>query len=93
MSLPLPSQTFVVVGVARDVAGFRIAGYSEAGVYVPTTPASVETGLIARVDGDPELARRALLQRLTAIDPNMGMVMTLRTVGRLETYPLRSPSG
>jgi predicted permease len=87
--LPLPSQTFVVVGVARDVAGFRIAGYSEAGVYLPTTPARVDTGLVARVDGDPELARRALLQRLTAIDPNMGMVMTLRTVGRLETYPLK----
>ena len=85
---PLPSPTFVVVGVVRDVAGFRIAGYAEAGVYVPTNTATAETALIARVSGDPELARRTLLQRLTTIDPNMGMVMTMRTVGRLETYPL-----
>ncbi len=85
----LPSQTFIVVGVVRDVAGFRIAGYSEAGVYVPTGPATAETALIARVHGDPELARRALLERLTSIDPNMGMVMTMRTLGRLETYPLQ----
>ncbi len=86
---PLPSQTLVVVGVVRDVAGFRIAGYAEAGVYVPTGPEKVKTSLIVRVHGDPELARRALLERLTAIDPNLGMVMTLRTLGRLETYPLQ----
>ena len=85
----LPSHAFIVVGVVRDVAGFRIAGYPEAGVYVPTGPATAETALVARVHGDPELARRALLERLTTIDPNMGMVMTLRTVGRLETYPLQ----
>ena len=85
----LSSQTFVVVGVVRDVAGFRITGYAEAGVYVPTGPGKTKTGLIARVQGDPELARRALLERLTPIDPNMGMVMTLRTLGRLETYPLQ----
>jgi len=86
---PLPSQTFTVVGVVRDVAGFRMAGYSEAGVYVPTGPATAETSLITRVHGDPELVRRALLERLTAIDPNMGMVLTMRTLGRIETYPLQ----
>jgi putative ABC transport system permease protein len=85
----LPSQSLTVVGVVRDVAGFRIAGYSEAGVYVPGSAAMAEMDLIARVNGDPERARRALLERLTAIDPNMGMVMTLRTLGRLETYPLQ----
>jgi len=85
----LPAQTLMVVGVVRDVAGFRIAGFAEAGVYVPTNPATAKTGLVARVQGDPELARRALLERLTTIDPNMGMVMTMRTMGRLETYPLR----
>ena len=45
--------------------------------------------LIARVHGDPERARRALVERLTRIDPNMGMVLTLRTLGRMETYPLQ----
>ena len=42
-----------------------------------------------RVHGDPEQARRALLQRLTAIDPNMGEVMTMRTLARMETYFLQ----
>jgi hypothetical protein len=86
---PFPSQTFIVVGVVRDVAGFRVTGYPEAGVYVPTRPANAQTDLVARVQGDPELARRALLQRLTIIDPNMGQVTTMRTLGRLETYPLK----
>jgi predicted permease len=85
----LPSRSFVVVGIVRDVAGFRIVGYSEAGVYVPGSPAAAQTALIVRVHGDPELARRALLERLTAIDPNMGLVLTMRTLGRLETYPLQ----
>ena len=71
------------------MAGFRISGFSEAGVYVPAGPANARMDLIARVSGDPELARRALLERLTTIDPNMGMVMTLRTLGRMETYPLQ----
>jgi putative ABC transport system permease protein len=85
----LSSPSFTVVGVIRDVAGFRIAGYSEAGVYVPGSAAMAEMDLIARVHGDPERVRRALLERLTAIDPNMGMVMTLQTLGRLETYLLQ----
>jgi predicted permease len=86
---PLPSRSFTVVGVVRDVAGFRIAGTSDAGVYLPTAASVAETVLIVRVHGDPELARVALLERLSSIDPNMGQVMTLRTLGRLETYPLQ----
>jgi predicted permease len=86
---PLASQIFTVIGVVRDVAGFRISGFSEAGVYVPATAAMAETDLIVRVHGDPELARRDLLERLTTIDPSMGQVLTLRTLGRLETYPLQ----
>jgi predicted permease len=86
----LPSRTFSVVGVVRDVAGFRLAGYTEAGVYIPTGPATAETNLIVRVIGDPERARRALTEQLAAIDPNTGMLLTLRTVARLETYPLQA---
>jgi predicted lysophospholipase L1 biosynthesis ABC-type transport system permease subunit len=86
---PLPSRTFTVVGVARDVAGFRFADFGEAGVYVPTNPASAETSLVLRVHGDPEVARRALLERLTSVDPNMGQVATMRTVARMETYLLQ----
>ena len=86
---PLVSRTFTVVGVTRDIAGFRLADFKEAGVFVPTTAAVAETSLVVRVHGDPEEARRALLQRLTAIDPNMGQVLTLRTLARLETYFLQ----
>ena len=39
---PLPSRSFTVVGVARDVAGFRIADFREAGVYVPTSTQHAE---------------------------------------------------
>jgi ABC-type lipoprotein release transport system permease subunit len=86
---PLTVRAFTVVGVMRDVAGFRFADSKEAGVYVPTSAEVAETSLTVRVQGDPELARRALLQRLTAVDPNMGQVITMRTVAQMETYFLQ----
>ncbi len=86
---PLPSRDFVVVGVVRDVAGFRFTGYAEAGVYLPTGPGNARTALTLRAHGDPERARRALLERLTIVDPNMGQVMTLRTLARMQSYLLQ----
>jgi ABC-type antimicrobial peptide transport system permease subunit len=48
------------------------------------------TSLIARVHGDPELARQRLLNRLTMIDPNMArQVLTMRTLARMDTYLLQ----
>jgi predicted permease len=86
----IQSQTFTVTGVVRDVAGLRIAPLEKAVVYVPTSPAMARTSLIARVHGDPELARQTLLNRLTAIDPDMGrQVTTLRTLARMETFFLQ----
>ena len=41
---------------------------------------------MARVSGDPDLARQTLLDHLTRIDPNMGMIVTMRTVARLEGF-------
>jgi predicted permease len=87
---PLRSRTFVVVGIARDVAGFRFSGRA-AGVYVPIGAEAARTALTMRVHGDPERARRALVDRLTAIDPNMGEVTTLRTLARLDAYILGIP--
>ena len=87
---PLSARTLTVVGVTRDVTGFRLAGFKEAGVYVPISAGIPKTSLIVRVQGDPDQARHALLQRLTAIDPNMGQVITMRTMSRLETYLLGS---
>jgi putative ABC transport system permease protein len=86
---PLSARTFTVVGIARDVPGFRFADSEEADVYVPISASAAKTSLIVRVHGDPEQARQALLQRLTLIDPNMGEVVTMRTVARIETYFLQ----
>ena len=81
-------RTFTVVGIARDVAGFRFADFKQAGVYVPIGASHAKTSLIARVQGNPDEARRALLRTLTAVDPNMGQVVTLRAAAKLETYLL-----
>ena len=84
----LESRIFTVVGVARDVAGFRIAPFTKAVVYVPTSAAMPHTALIARVHGDPELARQTLLSRLTPIDAD-SQVGTMLWITRMETYFLR----
>jgi predicted permease len=83
------ARTVTVVGVARDVAGFRITDVKEAGVFLPTSLDVAKTSAIARVQGDPNLARQTLLDHLTRIDPNMGQIMTLRSVARLETFFLQ----
>jgi hypothetical protein len=86
----LRARTAVVIGVARDVAGFRMAGMElgGAGVYLPIDAAAATTSLLARVRGDAEIARRALVDRLAAIDPNMSEVGTLDTLARADAYIL-----
>ena len=86
---PLPSRSFTVVGIARDVPGFRLMDSREPGVFVPASTDTQETSVIARVQGDPELARQRLLERLTIVDPNMGQILTMRTMARMETYFLQ----
>lgn len=88
-ALSLSAPALTVVGVVRDVPGFQLAGFPPTGLYAPATSSMPETSLVVRVLGDPEAARRSLLDRLTRIDPNMGMVVTLRTIDRLQTYPLQ----
>ena len=90
---PLLARTAVVVGVARDVAGFRIIGVraAGAGVYLPIGAEAARTALTMRVHGDSERARRALLERLSVIDPSMGEVTTLRTLASMEAYILGIP--
>ena len=85
---PLTPRTVTVIGVSKDVAGFRITDVREAGVFLPTTVDAPKTFLVARIRGDADLARQTLLERLTRIDPNMGKIITLRTVARLETFML-----
>ena len=83
---PLPSRMVTVVGVSRDVTGFRFTGVKGSIVFLPTTLDVPKTMAMARVSGDPDLARQTLLDHLTRIDPNMGMIVTMRTVARLERF-------
>ncbi len=82
-------RTVTVVGVARDVPGFRITDVKEAGVFLPTSLEAAKTSVIARVQGAPNLARETLLDHLTQVDPNMGNIITMQTVARLETFFLQ----
>ena len=85
----LHPRTVTVVGVARDVPGFRITDVKEAGVFLPTSLDVAKTSVVARVQGPPNLARERLLERLTKIDSNMGSIITMQTVARLETFFLQ----
>ena len=87
------ARTAVVVGVARDVAGFRLGTMrlGGAGIYMPTSAEAAMTALTIGVRGDAEIARRALVDRMAAIDPNMGDVSTMQTIARAEVYLLGIP--
>jgi predicted permease len=90
---PLLSRSFIVVGIARDVPGFRIGGQraAGAGIYVPISAEVAKTSLTLRARGDSERARHALVDRLALIDPNMAEVTTLRTIARIGAYILAIP--
>ena len=85
----LQARMVTVVGVARDVPGFRLTGIRDAGVFLPTGLEAARTSIVARVKGDPNLARQTLLEHLSRVDPNTGMIVTMRTLARLETFFLQ----
>jgi predicted permease len=91
--LPPPARSLAVVGVARDVPGFRLGGFrmAGAGVYIPIATEVAGTTLLMQTKGDAASARRALVDRLAAIDPNMGEVETLQSFASAETYLLAIP--
>lgn len=82
---PTPSRLVTVVGVARDVAGFRFIDTKNAGIFLPTSVNAPKTFVAARLKGDSALAYRTLVDRLTAVDPNLGLIVTMRTLASLET--------
>jgi predicted permease len=84
-----PGRLMTVVGVVRDVAGFRFTNTDDVGIFLPTSVNAPKTTIVARVRGDVDHARLTLIDRLVTIDPGMGMVATMRTVARLETYFLQ----
>jgi predicted permease len=86
---PTPARLVTVVGVSREVAGFRFLDTQEAGVFLPTSVNAPASFVVARIKGEPELVHRTLVDRLTRIDPNMGLIVTMRTLARLETFFLQ----
>jgi len=86
---PMPARLVTVVGVSHDVAGFRIIDTREAGIFLPTSVNVPKTSIAARVKGDSALTQRTLVDRLPRIDQNLGMVVTMRTLARLETFFLQ----
>jgi predicted permease len=86
----LQARTAVVIGVARDVAGFSIGGVriGGAGVYLPIDASVPATGLTLRVRGDEALAERALVDRFAARDPNMAEIEALAMFARADVYIL-----
>ena len=89
----LQARSVAVVGVARDVAGFRLGGarLGGAGIYMPITTETGATSLTIHVRGDTERARHTLVDQLAAIDPNMAEISTMRTLARAEVYLLTIP--
>jgi predicted permease len=87
------ARSFTVIGVTRNVAGFRMGGVrmAGAGVYVPIGPDVASTSLILATRGDVERARRSLIDRMARIDPNLAEVETLQSVARMEAYLLAIP--
>jgi hypothetical protein len=53
-----------VVGVSRDAPGFRFSDVKDARVFLPTNLDAVNTSVVARVQGAPDLARQTLIDRL-----------------------------
>ena len=90
---PTLSRSFVVVGIARDVPGFRLGAFriAGAGIYLPIGAQADNTSLLLRVRGEPDPARFALVDRLAAIDPNMAQVSSLQAFARGEAYLLGIP--
>jgi predicted permease len=87
----VPSRTFTVVGVVREVGeGVLLPDtFTFRGVYLPAGPENPGTALILRVRGEPEQTRQALLDRLTSIDPGLGRITTMRAMAGMQTSILR----
>jgi predicted permease len=85
----VPAQLATVIGVVRDVrSALKLFDFTYSGIYLPTTPEQSNTSFVLRVHGDPETARRSLLDALTKVDPALGEIATMRMMARLETAVL-----
>jgi putative ABC transport system permease protein len=81
----VPAQLFTVIGVVRDVrSALKLFDFGYSGIYLPTTPEQARTSFVLRVHGDPDTARRTLLDALTKVDPALA-ITTMKMMAGLET--------
>lgn len=100
ISAPTPGATggqspapgaFTVVGIARDIENSLVlTSVTDPDIYLPISGESAGTSLTVHVHGDPDQARRLLLDRLTHIDPSLDDVKTLRAMTAMGTFALRT---
>ncbi len=82
----IPAQLYTVVGIVRDVrSALKLFDFAYSGIYLPTTAEQARTSFILRVHGDPDTARRTLLDALTKIDPALGEITSMRMMAGLES--------
>jgi ABC-type antimicrobial peptide transport system permease subunit len=85
----VPAQAYTVIGVVRDVrSALKLFDVAYSGVYLPTTAAQAGTSLVVRVHGNPDAARRTLLDALTKVDPALGEIASMRMLAGLEAAVL-----
>jgi predicted permease len=90
---PLLRETAVVIGIARDVPGFRFLD-GRAGrpvVYLPATTETAGSAFVLRVRDDAERVRHRLVNSMATTDPNMVEVLTFRSLARMESFILAIP--
>ena len=80
-----PAQVFTVIGIVRDVrSAMKAFNLTYSGIYLPTSTEQPMATLVLQVYGDPEAARRTLLDTLTRVDPAVGGITTMRMMAQLE---------
>ncbi len=79
------AQVYTVIGVVRDVhSALKMFDFAYSGVYLPTAPEQAHTSFVVRVHGDPDAARRTLLDALMKVDPALGEIASMRMLVGLE---------
>ena len=72
----------------RGLSARRQCGSAAPASTCRSAPTWPTTALTLRVRGDVEVARRVIVDRFAALDPNMAQVSTLQTLARTNTYIL-----
>lgn len=87
----MPPPVVTVIGIVRDVRGYSPSGNGSdnTAIYLPSANTDPKTAMVVRVHGDPNVTRRTLTERFAAVDPNVGMIITMRSLGALRTYPMQ----